>query len=318
MNQAEHIIHERIRPLSLEYKRLSQGAKIEMVESTTSPLAGTKFDYARSCFELSISPAARYQHKHGDVFIAHHGGSSESLSSSVSYTDSVSTTDNVEEYVGDGDPFAGLFKGSAMFLNNEVPTSQLQRNNTTKIKPTNEEVTTTVVNVELQLKESNKKNGNNNSQVGELQQTNVVDESTSRQQRIKKYLERRNESVTTQQQGQNIDTLVLNSNATNISYCPSAESSILSPFNEEEAWEKISEIIESFGSGILNNDADCEITSQSNAARLLLDFDFDFDDKELPLERHELAKRLRDAGLLYLERILFENGYDNYKFVVNT
>uniref|UniRef100_A0A6P4FGT3 Uncharacterized protein LOC108051526 n=1 Tax=Drosophila rhopaloa TaxID=1041015 RepID=A0A6P4FGT3_DRORH len=31
----------------------------------------------------------------------------------------------------------------------------------------------------------------------------------------------------------------------------------------------------------------------------------------------ELATRLRTAGLLHLERMLFENGYDNYKFVHN-
>jgi len=38
---------------------------------------------------------------------------------------------------------------------------------------------------------------------------------------------------------------------------------------------------------------------------------------EVPNERRELATRLRTAGLLHLERMLFENGYDNYKFVVS-
>ncbi|KAL9888981.1 uncharacterized protein ACN427_008415 isoform 1-T4 [Glossina fuscipes fuscipes] len=84
----------------------------------------------------------------------------------------------------------------------------------------------------------------------------------------------------------------------------SHESSILSPFNAEEARKKISEIIESFGSGILNSNI-----SPTN------DIDLDFDDLENPTERQVLISRLRSAGLLHLERILFENGYDNYKFM---
>lgn len=85
----------------------------------------------------------------------------------------------------------------------------------------------------------------------------------------------------------------------------SHESSILSPFNAEEARKKISEIIESFGSGILNSNI-----SPTN------DIDLDFDDLENPTERQVLISRLRSAGLFHLERILFENGYDNYKFMV--
>lgn len=80
---------------------------------------------------------------------------------------------------------------------------------------------------------------------------------------------------------------------------------LLSPFNAEEARKKISEIIENFGSGILNT----SITPTH-------DIELDFEDMEVPIERRELATRLRTAGLLHLERILFENGYDNYKFVV--
>lgn len=82
---------------------------------------------------------------------------------------------------------------------------------------------------------------------------------------------------------------------------------LLSPFNAEEARKKISEIIENFGSGILNT----SITPTH-------DIELDFEDMEVPNERRELATRLRAAGLLHLERILFENGYDNYKFVVRT
>jgi len=81
---------------------------------------------------------------------------------------------------------------------------------------------------------------------------------------------------------------------------------LLSPFNAEEARKKISEIIENFGSGILNT----SITPTH-------DIELDFEDMEVPNERRELATRLRTAGLLHLERMLFENGYDNYKFVVS-
>lgn len=83
----------------------------------------------------------------------------------------------------------------------------------------------------------------------------------------------------------------------------SHESSILSPFNAEEARKKISEILESFGSSILNSDI-------SPTTEL------DFDDTEIPLERQELVSRLRKVGLMHLEKKLFEHGYDNYKFLV--
>lgn len=96
----------------------------------------------------------------------------------------------------------------------------------------------------------------------------------------------------------NDDTSSLANNSTT-----SHESSILSPFNAEEARKKISEILESFGSSILNSDI-----SPTN--------DLDFDDTEIPQERQELMNRLRKSSLVHLEKKLFEHGYDNYKFMV--
>ncbi|TMW46773.1 hypothetical protein DOY81_008147 [Sarcophaga bullata] len=94
----------------------------------------------------------------------------------------------------------------------------------------------------------------------------------------------------------NEDSSIANTSST------SHESSILSPFNAEEARKKISEILESFGSSILNSDI-----SPTN--------DLDFDDMDIPTERHELMSRLRKASLGHLEKKLFEHGYDNYKFM---
>ncbi|XP_065354530.1 ankyrin repeat and sterile alpha motif domain-containing protein 1B [Calliphora vicina] len=95
----------------------------------------------------------------------------------------------------------------------------------------------------------------------------------------------------------NEDTSSIANNSTT-----SHESSILSPFNAEEARKKISEILESFGSSILNSDI-----SPTN--------DLDFDDTEIPVERQELVSRLRKSGLMHLEKKLFEHGYDNVKFM---
>ncbi|XP_013116012.2 ankyrin repeat and sterile alpha motif domain-containing protein 1B [Stomoxys calcitrans] len=97
----------------------------------------------------------------------------------------------------------------------------------------------------------------------------------------------------------NEDSSTTNNNSTSTT---SHESSILSPFNAEEARKKISEILESFGSSILNSDI-----SPTN--------DLDFDDTEVPVERQELVSRLRRAGLGPLEKKLLDQGYDNYKFM---
>lgn len=83
----------------------------------------------------------------------------------------------------------------------------------------------------------------------------------------------------------------------------SHESSILSPFNAEEARKKISEIIESFGSSIFSTDI-----SPTN------EIDIDFD--EMPAERQELSDRLKAAGLKAVEKKLYEHGYDNFRFMV--
>ncbi|XP_063237458.1 ankyrin repeat and sterile alpha motif domain-containing protein 1B [Bacillus rossius redtenbacheri] len=79
--QAEKSIHDRIRPLSQEYKRRSRDMETETED------------------DLLLFPGSL-------------GASSGSLSSSVSLSDkSVSTDNNVEEFLGDA-PFAGLLKGS--------------------------------------------------------------------------------------------------------------------------------------------------------------------------------------------------------------
>uniref|UniRef100_A0A1I8MHD5 Uncharacterized protein n=1 Tax=Musca domestica TaxID=7370 RepID=A0A1I8MHD5_MUSDO len=106
-------------------------------------------------------------------------------------------------------------------------------------------------------------------------------------------------TTTTTESSNEDSSLTNNSNNTSST---SHESSILSPFNAEEARKKISEILESFGSSILNSDI-----SPTN--------DLDFDDVEVPVERQELTSRLRKAGLGQLEKKLLEHGYDNYKFM---
>jgi hypothetical protein len=85
---AEKCIHERIRPLSQEYKRrslaMSAGREFELAQpmSTSAPMASF------------MTPSLTL------------GASNGSLSSSVSLSDRSASTDCVEEFIGDA-PFAG-------------------------------------------------------------------------------------------------------------------------------------------------------------------------------------------------------------------
>lgn len=94
---------------------------------------------------------------------------------------------------------------------------------------------------------------------------------------------------------------------TNLPSSNSHESTILSPFNAEETRKKISEIIESFGSSILNTNL-----SPTN------DIDLDFDTPDTSnKDRQQLIKHMRSCNLSHLEGLLMDHGYDSYKFLVS-
>ncbi|EDW43328.1 ankyrin repeat and SAM domain-containing protein 1A [Drosophila sechellia] len=296
-SQAERTIHERIRPLSQEYKRRSallqlQAAQQLMIETGSSPskllptLSTPGYDYDDTVTVVPRCPAP----------------SSGSLSSSISCSDhSLShSTDYVEEFVSDV-PFAGLLKGASQQLK-EQPEVKLKIQEESKPQQTLPRVRppiptkpaipekkfakppTTPTNQSLEA------NGNSSSDVV-IKPPRSPSKSPSKSSNKSPAKSPGKSPAKSPGSGHSAARNSIN---------------LLSPFNAEEARKKISEIIENFGSGILNT----SITPTH-------DIELDFEDMEVPNERRELATRLRAAGLLHLERILFENGYDNYKFVHN-
>ncbi|KAH8310612.1 hypothetical protein KR044_002128 [Drosophila immigrans] len=282
-SQAERTIHERIRPLSQEYKRRSallqlQAAQQLMIETGSSPskllptLSTPGYDYDDTVTVVPRCPAP----------------SSGSLSSSISCSDhSLSlSTDYVEEFISDV-PFAGLLKGATHKVQQQEQLPRARPPIASKpqvperkfVKPP---TTPTQQSAEIKLETNG--NGNGNGKV-------ASEKSPAKSAARSPARSPGKSPAKSPGSGQSMARNSLN---------------LLSPFNAEEARKKISEIIENFGSGILNTN----ITPTH-------DIELDFEDLEVLPERRELAMRLRNAGLLHLERILFENGYDNYKFVRN-
>lgn len=86
-------------------------------------------------------------------------------------------------------------------------------------------------------------------------------------------------------------------------------SSVLSPFDEQEEWAKISEIMASFGAGLLKD------------STLVSDIENDIDTRfainELPKTVTSIQSWLLENNLIYLEHKLIENGYDDINFIVS-
>ncbi|XP_052835697.1 ankyrin repeat and SAM domain-containing protein 1A isoform X2 [Drosophila gunungcola] len=292
-SQAERTIHERIRPLSQEYKRRSallqlQAAQQLMIETGSSPskllptLSTPGYDYDDTVTVVPRCPAP----------------SSGSLSSSISCSDhSLShSTDYVEEFVSDV-PFAGLLKGASQQVK-EPSEVQLKIQEEGKQQQTLPRVRPPIPSkpsvpekkfVKPPTTPTNQPAEPNGNSSGEIAIKPPRSPSKSPNKSPGKSPAK--SPAKSPGSGHSAARNSLN---------------LLSPFNAEEARKKISEIIENFGSGILNT----SITPTH-------DIELDFEDMEVPNERRELATRLRTAGLLHLERMLFENGYDNYKFVHN-
>lgn len=85
-------------------------------------------------------------------------------------------------------------------------------------------------------------------------------------------------------------------------------SSVLSPFDEQEEWAKISEIMASFGAGLLK---DSTLVSDIEN-----DIETRFTIKELPKTVTSIQNWLIENNLIYLEIKLIENGYDDINFIV--
>lgn len=119
-------------------------------------------------------------------------------------------------------------------------------------------------------------------------------------------------------QQQNQITISTNSLPTNIN--------VLSPFDEQEEWSKISEIVASFGENLFKDNkllfsddgGDCDDKG---------DKDGDDDDDLYKLKQqdqtitinsnYKIHKWLKKYNLSYLERSLIDNGYDDIEFIVS-
>lgn len=90
-------------------------------------------------------------------------------------------------------------------------------------------------------------------------------------------------------------------------------------FNEEEEWEKISEIMESFGSGIARESVFVNDMENEFRQRLGLPESYDSNTESQTDESNQnlspLLKWLKDKQLEHLEKHLLENGYDDPNFI---
>ncbi|XP_063706321.1 ankyrin repeat and sterile alpha motif domain-containing protein 1B [Culicoides brevitarsis] len=257
---AERMIYERIRPLSQEYKQRKY-----MLETGTSP---------------------------SDFFNKSLGASSGSLSSSVSMSDRSCSTDCVEEYINDM-PFAGLFKGSTMNLDNATAFFQTYLNNYKQQMPPpatyqqsqqqeqillpnrNSRVDITITTNKYTLDDFHHidTNGDDASSLNGIAsiENNGTEEKTSPSSNVI-------------------------SNASKVNNNNDITTDLMSPFNEQEEWAKISEIMESFGSSL-----DGDKQENGSSSKKLF---------ETPLQ-----KFLNKIGLIHVEQALVDSGFDDVDYL---
>lgn len=96
----------------------------------------------------------------------------------------------------------------------------------------------------------------------------------------------------------------------------------LAPFNEQEEWAKISQIMESFGSGIVResvfvNDMESEFKERLGLIDEAEDSEEILDKPKVVRKDNEIQKWLEKIGLKHVEEHLMENGYDDTHFLNN-
>ncbi|XP_050355250.1 uncharacterized protein LOC126776671 [Nymphalis io] len=233
--QAENSIHERIRPLSQEYKRRSM-----LRDSQTE----TEVILLRAPSAVSVASGA---------------------------TDRSGNTDCVEEYVCDV-PFAGLFKGSTTTLDGiglrpmpaERPKTLRKLKSVYDASPTEQ-------------------NLNSVSSNGTAERTNGVEEEVRRR-----------------------------SNTTSSTQSGDKSLSILSPFDEQEEWAKISEIMASFGSKLVRESVFVSELEQEFTSRLGLSCS---ESSLSPSVASSLGIWLSGLGMHDYEPLFVESGYDDIDFI---
>ncbi|XP_026318095.1 ankyrin repeat and SAM domain-containing protein 1A-like isoform X3 [Hyposmocoma kahamanoa] len=235
--QAENSIHEKIRPLSQEYKRRSA-----LRDSYTE----TELCLLRAASAASVASGA---------------------------TDRSGNTDNcVEEYVCDV-PFAGLFKGSTTTLDGiglrpmpaERPKTLRKLKSVYDASPTDQPPVNTL-------------------------SSNGQDRSVNGEEEIRR---RSNTTSSTQSGGDK-------------------SLSILSPFDEQEEWAKISEIMASFGSKLVRESVFVSELEQEFTSRLGLSCS---ESSLSPSVASNLGLWLAGLGLHDYEPLFLESGFDDIDFI---
>lgn len=89
---------------------------------------------------------------------------------------------------------------------------------------------------------------------------------------------------------------------------------ILSPFDEQEEWTKISEIITSFGESFFLDSKikkECELIKQNTRV-------IQSTSQNITTEHLSIKQWLEDIGLSHIETNFIENGFDDIEFIVST
>ncbi|XP_070505854.1 ankyrin repeat and sterile alpha motif domain-containing protein 1B-like isoform X2 [Chironomus tepperi] len=237
-------------------------------QASTPEHAPPSAEQAEHCIIATIRPLSQ-EYKRCSGKLDFNKSPASASSGSLSSVSLSSSTDCVEEYHGDA-PFAGLFKGSTMTLNNPNSTFTTHLSTFTqhlqhKDDPSRTHMTTTTTTSSI----------NNNNHADEV----------------------------------NVERNV----------------NLMSPFDEQEEWAKISEIMESFGSGIARESVFVNDIENEFRQRLgLKDFKCEngSDGKgvedaipEVDENLTPLKKWLVDINLEHLEEQLNENGYDNLDYL---
>ncbi|KAJ6643933.1 Ankyrin repeat and sterile alpha motif domain-containing protein 1B, partial [Pseudolycoriella hygida] len=288
--QAEKCILDRIRPLSQEYKRRSMNIH-DVAERGTSP------------------PDQLY-------------ASSGSLSSSVSLSDRSASTDCVEEFIGDI-PFAGLFKGSTMNLDNPNYSVTYHPNRDCfDYPPTNTTLSSfsSIPNQRISQQYFDQSIINHNRpERPKTLGTGPVRKSVSMESSQYTLVPVGHGSK--QQQDDKNKKTEFGENIFNIenggTSSKQSNSVVLSPFDEQEEWAKISEIMAAFGTDLLldgsNNGTKPNRKKVRGSISSTKSLGSPIDPPPTPLSL--LVDWLYDNELEDLERILVSHGYDDYYFI---
>ncbi|XP_039295063.1 LOW QUALITY PROTEIN: ankyrin repeat and SAM domain-containing protein 1A [Nilaparvata lugens] len=279
--QAERSIHERIRPLSQEYSNIMKRRSRDIETETDEELL------------LLVFPSQNHHsssatHCHNDV-----SSGSVSLSSSVSLSDKSVSTDNnaVEEFVGDA-PFADK---------NYLASGKLRRYCTLPNRLMKGSVSESI----------------SSHATGKAERP-----KTLRGRLRNVFYDHKEDSTSSATSAAAVSSSVTSSSTSSAAALASSAGggggdktlAILSPFDEQEEWAKISEIMASFGTGLVRESVFVTELEKEFQARLGLSRSESTVDS--PISQSTTVNQwLTSLGLSDYESLFINYGYDNPDFI---